>query len=335
MDVVEYKTSLGRAMDSLRIDCAPMNIAVCICTCNRPQHLDRLLGVLADMETAGINGDIFIQIVDNAPDGSARAVYDLHRSSLPIKAYFAEEQERGISFARNRAISEALRRHAEFVSFIDDDDLPHTDWLKSLVAVQRETNSQLVFGLYDPPQNPLPDWMREIKLYRKPTIEGLNRFGFPLWAATRNVLLRRDLLEAMAAEEGILFCLEFALTGSEDTDFFIRAVKRGARYAIAPKSIVKLGLNPDRMTLRGVLRFAYRLGVSGVMLDRRHKAPRQYKKDRLRRILSSPKVLIPLLRVPFLSYRRYPSALAACLYDIARRLGELSAFMGKRFHYYR
>lgn len=313
-----------------------MNIAICICTCNRPQQLDRLLRVLGCMEPAEIDGDVFIQIVDNAPDGTARAVYELLRSSLPIKTYFAEEQERGISFARNRAVSEALRRQAHLIAFIDDDDTPHADWLRFLVAAQHEMNSELVFGIHDPPPlDLLPEWMREIRPYKKPIIERMNRFGFPVWASTRNVLMRRDLLEAMAAEEGFLFSPDFALSGSEDTDFFIRAVRRGARYSTAPKSIVKLGVSPDRMSLRGVLRLAYRHGVSAVMLDKRHKAPRQFKKDRLKRILSSPKVLARLLLVSVFPYRMYRSALAACLFDAVIRLGELSAFMGLRFHYYR
>src|SRR5262249_18449408 len=151
-----------------------MNIAICVCTCNRPQQLDRLLGALEGIETPVIKGKVFIQIVDNAPGGEARAVYDLHRLSLPIESHFAEEQERGISFARNRAISEALQHGAELIAFIDDDDLPQTDWLKSLVQVQQQTNSQITFGLYDPPQEDLqPDWMREISAFKKPQIEGL------------------------------------------------------------------------------------------------------------------------------------------------------------------
>jgi len=311
-----------------------MKIAVCVCTCNRPQQLDRLLDVLAAMKAAD-NCEVFIQIVDNAPDGKAQSVWELHGSSLPIPICFAEEQQRGISFARNRAVSEALGHGADFVSFIDDDDTPHADWLTSLLSVQRATDSPIVFGIYEPPMEALPGWVREIKPYRRPVIEQLNRFGFPVWAATRNVLLRRDLLETMATEEGALFRPIFAFTGSEDTDFFIRALQRNVRYATAPKSIVTLGLSPERTTLRGVLRLAYRLGVSGVLLDRHYKTPGQFRRDRLRRILSSPKLLMPLLRVPFSPMQKYRSALVACLYDISKRLGEISASVGMQFRYYR
>src|SRR5262245_27993546 len=129
-----------------------MRIAICICTCNRPKQLDHLLEMLARMNTVGIDNNVFIQIADNSPDCRTRAVYELRSSSLHIGVHFVEEHERGISFARNRAILEALRHRADFVAFIDDDDLPKVDWLRSLVEVQQRTNSQLVFGLWEPPK---------------------------------------------------------------------------------------------------------------------------------------------------------------------------------------
>jgi succinoglycan biosynthesis protein ExoM len=280
------------------------------------------------------NGEPFIQVVDNAPDGRGQAVWDMHKSSLPCRSYFVKEPQRGISFARNRAVAEALRREAEFLCFIDDDDLPHSDWLRSLVAVQKEADVPIVFGSYEPPEE-LPHWMRALKPYQTPSINELNRFGFPVWAATRNVLLRRDLLEIIAAEEGVLFRAAFAFTGSEDTDLFLRAFERKMQYAVAPKSIVTLGLSPDRKTVRGVLRLAFRLGVSGVMLDWEHKSPHQIKRERLKRILSLPKLIVPVLRVPFSPVGMRRGAAVACLYEIFRRLGQISASMGKEFRYYR
>jgi|SRR4051794_11143216 succinoglycan biosynthesis protein ExoM len=308
-----------------------MKIAICICTCNRAWELDRLLGVLATVEIPN-NSEVFVQIVDNAPDGRARAVWERHSSFFSIPIYFAEERQRGISFARNRAVADALAHDPDLLSFIDDDDTPDTDWLKALVAVQNETNSPIVFGLYDLPSALLPNWMREVRPYRKPIIEQLNRFGFPVWASSRNVLLCRDVLESIAAEDGVLFRPAFALTGSEDTDFFIRALQRGWRYAIAPPSIVTLGISPERMTVRGVLRLGFRFGACGVLLDRYYKPRQQFRRDRLRRILSFPKLLLPLLLLPA---RRQRGTLVTCLYDISKRLGEISASMGEPFRYYR
>jgi glycosyl transferase family 2 len=313
-----------------------LTVAVCICTHNRPRQLARLLESLAKMDKAGLNGGAFIQIVDNAPGGEARGVYELHRSSLPMDVRFVEEHRQGISFARNRAIAEALRSNADFVAFIDDDDVPDPKWLRSLVQVQRETDAQMIFGLWEPPPRAfLPDWAAEVAPYQQPRVDQLNRFGLPIWAGTRNVLLRRDLLETMIAQEGQVFDPDFGLTGGGDVDFFVRALKRGARYAVAAESIVQVGWDPDRMTLRGMLRVAHRLGVARVMLDERHQMPSQFRKQRRLRVLSSPLVLIRLFRVPFLPPHRYSSAFVASLYGIAQRLGELRAFAGHRFHYYR
>ena len=111
-----------------------MTIAICICTCDRPNSLQELLNVLVEMELGQLHpGELFFVVVDNRPDGRAQAVCDQARARLPGPLYFAEEQERGISFARNRAISTALAQGAEWIAFIDDDDRPRPDWLVHLV----------------------------------------------------------------------------------------------------------------------------------------------------------------------------------------------------------
>src|SRR5690348_7228962 len=116
-----------------------MKIAVCICTCNRPQQLYQLLGVLERIEIPSFC-EVFIQVVDNAPDGRACAIVERHKASLPVPIYFSGEPERGISFSRNRVIAEALARGADLIAFVDDDDTPRPDWLATLTAIQSKTN---------------------------------------------------------------------------------------------------------------------------------------------------------------------------------------------------
>jgi glycosyltransferase involved in cell wall biosynthesis len=127
--------------------------------CNR-------LSTLAGLELGDLAGeDVGIQVVDNAPKGEASAVSDGHRASFPVALHFAEQRRLGISFARNRAVTEALGPGADFVAFIDDDDVPDVDWLLCLLEAQRRANTQIVFGDWQSGElSHVPEWPREINL---------------------------------------------------------------------------------------------------------------------------------------------------------------------------
>ena len=213
-----------------------MTIAICICTCDRVHSLRQLLSHLCGMELGSLDpGELFLVVVDNRPDGRAEEVCNQSRAHLPGPLYFAEERERGISFARNRAISTALAHGADFIGFIDDDDRPRPDWLAHLVDRQRATDADLVFGIWQLPDDlTIPRSLRKIGLFKPLDLDRLNQWGFPPWAGTGNVLISRRVIEKLGQAEPI-FRPEFALTGGGDTDFFIRARVAGFRVAVAPE----------------------------------------------------------------------------------------------------
>ncbi len=104
-----------------------MNIAACICSCNRTELIERLLNSLRAIDLGGRNPrDVTIIVVDNNPTGESRAVGESASDSLPVALHLVKEPKRGISFARNRAVSEAPNHGADFLACIDDDDLPQS-----------------------------------------------------------------------------------------------------------------------------------------------------------------------------------------------------------------
>lgn len=78
-----------------------------------------------------------IVIVDNnSKDSTARVVEDYQRQwnqSFPIR-YFLETQQ-GAAFARLRAVREAK---GELIAFLDDDNLPASDWLAAAYTFGKE-----------------------------------------------------------------------------------------------------------------------------------------------------------------------------------------------------
>ena len=307
-----------------------MTIAICICTCDRVHSLQQLLSVLCKFERGSLDlAELFFVVVDNRPDGRAQAVCDQARARLPCALHFAEEPERGISFARNRAISTALAHGADFVAFIDDDDLPRPDWLAHLVNRQRATGADLVFGIWQLPDNlAIPRSLRKIRLFKPLDLDRLNQWGFPPWAGTGNVLISRRVIEKLGQAEPI-FRPEFALTGGGDTDFFVRARLAGFSVAVAGNSVVVVNWGTAGLTLRGALRRTFRLGSTSMHLYRAHMSASDCERKRRE---ARRKVVLTTIALPRNLFK--PKKFVRHLSRIAYSLGVLHAHTGRRYRYY-
>jgi succinoglycan biosynthesis protein ExoM len=307
-----------------------MTIAICICTCDRPNSLHELLNFLAEMELGQLHpSELFFVVVDNRPDGRAQAVCDQSRAGLPCALHFAEERERGISFARNRAISTALAHGADFIAFIDDDDLPRRDWLLHLVDRQRVTGAHLVHGIWQLPDNfSIPRSLRAIEFLRPPGFDQMNRWGCLVGGGAGNVLIGRRVVERLG-QAGPVFRPEFALTGGEDNDFFIRVRAAGFRVAVATGSVVFRNWSSARLTWRGVLRLAFRIGGTSMQIYRAHGSPADC--DRKRRE-AQREMMRQMIALPGSLFR--PKRLAKRLSRIAWSLGVLHAQGGRTYKYY-
>jgi succinoglycan biosynthesis protein ExoM len=326
-----------------------MKIAVCICTCGRAEDLARLLDSLAGIELGPLEpSEVSIVVVDNQPDGRARAVCNRARKRLPIGLYFVEEPQRGISFARNRAMATALAHDAAWISCIDDDDLPRSDWLLRLVDRQQETGVDLVLGVWElPPDVTLPAWLSDVDFLRPPPPEDLGKigapYGLPYCSGTFNVLFRREVIEALQ-KAGPVFSPEFSFIGGEDIDFFIRAMRLGFTLVPAPASVVRRYWEPDRLTLRGVLRRGFRLGSAQAHLDQWHLPPSEHRRRRrrarkklLRSAISLPQRLLAGHRsVDAGSAPGWfaPQRLVGRLHNLTRAIGTLHGRTGRKFRYY-
>lgn len=306
-------------------------VAVCVCTCERIALLARTLSALERADLGGLDPDrVVLVVVDNRPDGRVRALCRSLRPRLPMRLVFVEEGRRGISYARNRALEVARAEDADFVAFIDDDDLPRPDWLWRLVQRQRETGADLVFGLWRLPSDvPLPSWLRDSRYFRPPRLDDRNRFGLPAWAGTYNVLLSRRAVELRDGPEGP-FRSEFAHCGGEDSDFFIRARRAGLSHACARESVVVRAWEHHRLTLREVLRRGFLRGGSRVHIARAHLPAAE-----VRGLVwsSGRKLLKALVRLP-LRGGGGRDRLVAGLLAVAQSLGEVYAWTGQRYAYY-
>ncbi|GIW57023.1 MAG: hypothetical protein KatS3mg082_3427 [Nitrospiraceae bacterium] len=238
------------------------SLVLCICTCDRPAGLERVLRAVDGLEwPEGEMPSFAVVVVDNLPDGRARDVVERLRPSFRWPLHFVEEPEPGWTVARNRAVAEALALGAEFVAFVDDDDLPRPDWLWWLWERQRETGADIVFGgregIFEADRRPDGTRIQTVEL------RSVGALGFPEEAGDGNVMYKAHVFDVLYQVDGSWYTEEFRKSGGADTHLFARAVRSGLRWAAEPRARVVVAV-PD--SLRGEFRRMYRYGFSRTRL---------------------------------------------------------------------
>jgi succinoglycan biosynthesis protein ExoM len=198
-------------------------VALCVCTYLRPVGLERLLGHLSTL-IVPTGRRVVVIVVDNDPLGSAAAIIDKAVTTFPLPLRYVVERDRGISHARNRAVTEA--GPVEWIAFVDDDDWPSPEWLVRLLETQATAGADVVVGPTVPVFETDPDsWIIEGGFFER------ERFPtgttVPYWLAhTGGGLIRRSALSALGNRP---FDDALGLTGGEDTTLFWYLSTGGSR----------------------------------------------------------------------------------------------------------
>ena len=292
-------------------------VVIAIPTCRRPKSLARLLDAIAGQET---QAEISVLVVDN--DAEKHQGFDLcvaRASSYRWRLRALIEDKRGIAHARNRLVEEALKDDAQFLAMIDDDEWPQADWIAQFLGAWRETGAGLLQGsILFLRQGPGPKPVSDIRHASGP-VDMLEGAG--------NLLIHRSVLESMAAP---WFDPDFALTGGEDLEFFMRLKKVGCRFAWADEARAYCEVAACRNELSWVLKRAYSNGSSDMRVLIKHGTGpglilREAAKIMGALLLSG---FLALILGPSPNHRRGP------LTKFCRAAGKLTAIMGARYNEY-
>ncbi len=223
------------------------HITVCICTYKRAEMLSRLIKELQNQN----NGELFTYsavVVDNDSTQSSRHIVEEMRKESSIAIAYHCEPEQNIALARNKAIQNAT---GNFVTFIDDDEVPHQDWLLNLYKSIHKFKADGVLGPVIPryEEDP-PEWIVKGKFYERPSQETGTILD---WTHTRtgNVLLKRSIFDA----PDNMFRREFG-RGGEDRDFFRRMIDKGFCFVWTREAPVYEAVPRERFTRSFMLRRA-------------------------------------------------------------------------------
>ena len=232
-------------------------VALCILTYQRPHGLAATLDACAALRVPD-GWSVDLVVVDNDPEESARAVVDDARSR-GVAVRYAAEHQRGIPFARNRAVAEASG--ATWLAFVDDDESPRPEWLEHIVEAQAVSGADVVLGPSVPTFDVEPPaWIRRGGFFERRGVAGADGPGaeIPYWyARTSGVLIRTDSITNLGPRP---FDERLAASGGSDRALFESLAAAGARLAWAPDAVVVERVPGSRASLWWLLRRHFRIG---------------------------------------------------------------------------
>jgi succinoglycan biosynthesis protein ExoM len=244
-------------------DGRPVRVTVFIPTYLRPVNLAVMLPMLlaqsADIMAAdpadfrGIRFAVDILVVDNDPEGSARAVAE----SLGVR--YVIEPEQGVSAVRNRAFDETTG--SSLLCSMDDDERPVDGWLAGLLRTWADTRPAVVAGrVVAENEDELEPFVLAGKFFVRRNLPT----GTPIKvAAAGNVLFDLEQVRRW----GIRFDPRLSLTGGEDTMFSRQLVAAGGRMVWCAEAVAVETIPGMRATRNWVLTRQLRNGNSATLID--------------------------------------------------------------------
>ena len=302
-----------------------MLVWICVATYERPEGLEHLLDGLGRLRFTQLEPPrLDVVVVDNEARGRAAEICRRAAPSFPWGLHCEEEPRRGITYARNRGLERALPS-ADYVAFIDDDEVPDPGWLEALLLAQKAHDADVVSGPVRPnleaPE--IPRWVERGGFFRPRAHADGARIEV---AFTHNALVRARVFRDIG-----VFDHQFALTGGEDTDFFMRAHKAGHRIVWAQSAVVEEAVPASRATVGWILRRGFREWGSHSLCEKTLYPSPWTRAERV--LKASTLVALGCASLPFtvlMGKRRMVRSLLL----VARGAGSFAGLAGRRYYEY-
>ena len=226
-----------------------VTIDILMCTYKRPQ-VTIALGTLAELELPkGFILRVIVADNDEIPSAYENVTEFATKSSFPI--LYIHAPANNISIARNACLEQS---EADYVAFIDDDEIAPKDWLVNLWSDLQRDNSDGVFGpaiaLYG---DDTASWFVDLDVHSNIP---KSRSGVVETGHTCNALIRWKGTNWYSER----FDIAKGTSGGEDTFFFYNIHKLGAKFSISRNAKVYEKVEAHRLNLSWVKTRFFRSG---------------------------------------------------------------------------
>lgn len=235
------------------------SVDICICTFRRTFLAETLASIAALDPGAHA---IRVIIADNDEVPSARERVDIMRDKIPFPIIYEHAPSANICIARNACLD---RADADFVAFVDDDEVVTPGWIVALVDKAEATGAAAVLGPVRARYgSDAPRWMVDGDFHStRPVFVGDTiRTGY-----TCNVLIRWSM-----PHKALRFDLALGRSGGEDTAFFYQLTALGGTIAYAEDALVEEPVPAERASMNWLVRRRLRFGQTHGMLQVRSRA---------------------------------------------------------------
>jgi succinoglycan biosynthesis protein ExoM len=223
-----------------------MRVQICVLTFQRPEMLRSALESLRRQESQHCQATMQVLVIDNDAKESGKPVFKEVFGASHVAARYVVERQRGIARARNRALEESS--DADFIAFLDDDEVADNHWLDRLLEVQAAYDADVVTGPSFPDFVKSTEWIVRGGFFAPRISKTGQNVEF---VETNNVLMRNTFARRFR------FDLRFDSTGGEDTYFFMQLKKAGARMVWAEDATVCETIPEQRTSFSWLMRRSF------------------------------------------------------------------------------
>ena len=241
-----------------------LDLSLVIATYNRAEQLMVTLESVATQSHPHTAWECIV--VDNNSGDDTRSRVEAFAAAHPeLQIRYHFEQNQGLSYARNRGISEA---QGEIVAFIDDDETIVEEFIEAYVELFASHNDAMSAGGKIVAHYPTgrPGWMSK---YTEQPIANPMDFGesvkpFPKGRIPGggNMAMRREVFNKIGVFDTSLGRTGKRLIGGEESDLFERMAAQNMVCYYAPRAVMYHIIPREKLTDDYFCRLAYNTGLS-------------------------------------------------------------------------